>query len=251
MALNKEFLTYGAYGRMMTQGLWKRMIDMIFPVLCINCGREDEFLCGECLNNIDLQTEQVCPICYKNGSDDGLVCKNCKEKASVSNLDGLIAVGKYTKNSVLNRAIHTYKYEFIKDLSVPLSKLMSVFFASKINGRFNDFTVTSVPLHKKRELWRGFNQAKMLADIFAEESKLPYADLLARTRFHTPQMELEKEKRLINVRDAFLSVRDIVPEKVLIIDDVATTLATLNSCAGALKKCGAKTVLGLVLARVY
>lgn len=166
-------------------------------------------------------------------------------------LDRVFAACEYGNGSVLNRAIHAFKYDFVKELAEPLSRLLiNAAKSERIRVMAGEFVVTAVPLHKKRFCWRGFNQAEMLAKNLCAESGMKMEDLLERVTFSVPQMELSKEERRKNVDGAFVIKSKTVPEKVLLIDDVATTTSTLNACAAALKKAGAKTVFGLVLARV-
>jgi predicted amidophosphoribosyltransferase len=219
-------------------------------------------------------------------------------------LDGLIAACRYENNPVVHKAIHEFKYNFIEDLAEPLGKLMAAALSLKISGaggasetasaradanadgggragggRANgcdDFVLCPVPLHKKRLKWRGFNQAKLLADVVSGECELPVKEILERVKFKKPQMELKREERLKNVVDAFRiargdgagarcgAVHDVpgggyggrnegqgsaIPQNIILVDDVATTLSTLNSCAKELKAAGAKIVYALVIAR--
>jgi ComF family protein len=111
--------------------------------------------------------------------------------------------------------------------------------------------VVPVPLHWRRRLARGYNQAEQIARPLAARLGLPCAPLLARRRATPPQSLLGKADRLANLRRAFRVPR---PEKVrglriLLVDDVATTGATLDAAARALKNAGAAAVIALVAGR--
>ncbi|MFA6553648.1 MAG: hypothetical protein WCT27_04435 [Patescibacteria group bacterium] len=108
-----------------------------------------------------------------------------------------------------------------------------------------------VPLHPRRLRNRGFNQSKLIANELGELLGAKVEDLLVRTRYTESQMSLARHERLQNVIGAFKMKNDFekMPENVIIIDDVATTLATLHECASVLKSHGAKTVRGFVVAR--
>lgn len=112
--------------------------------------------------------------------------------------------------------------------------------------------VMPVPLHKRRLRRRGFNQALLLASIVADrfQRSLVYDNLL-RVRDTRPQVELSGTERTRNVRGAFAVVKasEIVEQRVLLIDDVFTTGATMNECAAVLKSAGALAVTCLTLAR--
>jgi len=109
-----------------------------------------------------------------------------------------------------------------------------------------------VPLHKKRLRLRGFNQALLLAHGVSLRFRIPLNyDNLVRTRYTRPQVELSGRERAENVRGAFDLIRsaEVCEKKILLIDDVFTTGATMNECAKVLKDAGARSVTVLTLAR--
>lgn len=230
------------------QAFWRFMLEMIFPAFCLGCGREGDFLCLKCLTKFDRLREQVCPLCYDKNLT-GSVCDICKVHCPDFFLDGLMAFSRYEDKSLLARAIHLLKYDFVRDLAAPLAGLLAGLFTEFPILR--DFVVCPVPLHKKRLRWRGFNQAELMAECIKVKTGLPVKQLLERTQFSKPQMELEKVARGKNVANAFRTLDVEIPPYVLLLDDVATTLSTLNACAKALKQAGAARVFGIVLARVY
>jgi ComF family protein len=146
-------------------------------------------------------------------------------------------------------AIKRLKYAGRADVARPLAELLRTR-ASAIDATFD--VVVPVPLHPKRLAERGFNQAALLAAPIARDRSVPFAPrALARAR-HTPQQaSLARTARLANVKDAFVA-RDeamICDRRVLLVDDVATTGATLRACADALRAAGARAVNALVVAR--
>lgn len=219
----------------------KFLKDLLFPAFCLGCGYEGTFLCPDCMDNLE-----------KKALPPGF------EKTDL--LDGISSVFRYEEKSLPAKLIHSFKYDFITELEAPLGKLLTRHLSASLTGSFritdSDFPdnmlICPVPLHKKRYRWRGFNQSELLAEQAGMITGLPVCDLLARTSFSRPQMELNKEERLRNVKGAFilLAEADVVSGRtVLLVDDVATTLATLHECALALKKGGAKKVYAIVLAR--
>jgi len=173
-------------------------------------------------------------------------------------LDGLLACARFEENSLMQRCIHALKYDFIKALALPLSKILSG--PLKLLPE-NNFILCPIPLHPKRHKWRGFNQSellcgqlmKLLLDQNGEPLQIP--DILKRLTFFKPQMELNREARLLNMEDAFI-VPNKIPQtfsnnKIVLVDDISTTLSTLNAAAKALKMAGAQRIYGLVLARAY
>ncbi|MEZ4087859.1 MAG: phosphoribosyltransferase family protein [Candidatus Gracilibacteria bacterium] len=148
------------------------------------------------------------------------------------------------------KLIYALKYDFVVDLAPPLGQFL-------IDGCTNAEMVADVlcpvPLHAKRFRWRGFNQAELLANVVGQEVGLPVENLLKRIHFKKAQMELRKEERKANVEKAFRMRENVnvVGKTVVLVDDVATTLSTLEACASVLKEAGAQKVYGIVLARVY
>ncbi len=151
------------------------------------------------------------------------------------------------------------KYDFIEDLAEPLGKML---YQTMLCHVEKDLILCPVALHPKRMRWRGFNQAEKLTAALSEMAKKEGMTArvifaLERITFRKPQMELAREERLKNMENAFIVNKTMAAEiaanthTVILVDDIATTLATLNAAAKALKNAGVKCVFGLVLARVY
>jgi ComF family protein len=199
---------------------------------------------------------------------DGAVCEACwagvaaSAKATAPRLtagafnerlvsDGAVdwaaAIGEYEGS--LRDIIHALKYEGRRSIAPPLGALMRSAGADVLRGAD---AVVPVPLHPRRERSRGFNQA----DDLARALGLPVRPLLRRVRYTTSQIELPKDERHRNVHDAFALNRAAgsglgAPGSIVVlVDDVATTGATLEVCAAVLKAAGAKEVRALTAARV-
>ncbi len=225
------------------------ILDIIFPKRCLVCMDEGKYICDDCLKKIHLKRHQECPGCFKK-SEDGKYCKSC---GTASHLQGIFVLGHY-KNKILQEAIQTFKYQFIRELGVELGNLyQGSKFLKQPDCIKKDWIIIPVPLHKRRLLKRGFNQSEVLAERLSKNFSLDcIPDNLIRVKNTPSQVELgDKEKRLDNVSDAFkvLDRNVIEKKKIILIDDVCTTSATLDECAKTLKKAGAKEVWGLVLAR--
>ena len=109
--------------------------------------------------------------------------------------------------------------------------------------------ITFVPIHWRRKFTREFNHAELLAKFIAAKINKPIKDYLKKTK-NTPQQSLlSRRKRLSNVRNSFEIKGNPEGKRLLLVDDVATTLATLNEASKVLRKAGAKKVIALVLAR--
>ncbi|MBU1148854.1 ComF family protein [Patescibacteria group bacterium] len=225
------------------KNIWSTLIDIIFPINCLGCGKETHWLCQKCLKSIPLNQSCFCPICQKKQSTWGL-CPNCQKDRQ---LDGVIITADY-HNKLLQKLIFAYKYQFAFPLASPLSQLIINYFA--YNNLDPDFILTSLPLHQKRYKLRCFNQAELVTNYLADQFNLTFdPDLISRVKNTKPQARLNKKQRAINIQNAFTLNRGCYGRKILIVDDVFTTGSTLNECAKLLKVAGAKEVWGLVIAQ--
>jgi len=222
------------------------ILDLLFPIECISCGEEGKWICAHCLAAIKLNAEDHCPICAREGKTSR-ICFDCRNK---SYLSGLV-IGVPYSDSVIKKAVHLFKYRFLQDLADPLAEIL----IKQFNGfaGLKDFVVIPVPLHKKRRRWRGFNQSALLASALAKRYGLKLLDdALVRTKNTIPQVEVaDRRKRIDNIKNAFgvIKSESIKDKKIILVDDVATTMATLDECARVLRLAGAKEVWATVVAR--
>ncbi len=227
------------------------ILDTLFPVTCLSCGQEGAWICEKCLKKLPLKKEWVCPLCEKNITPGGRACFACKKRFAI---DGLLTAISY-RHELVSRAIHAYKYKGIAELSVPLGKLITETFFNS-NLPLPD-AIVPVPLHRRRLRWRGYNQSKLLAYYVAQNLTPGFAvpvlnNVLTRQKNTSPQMKIKNiARRKANARGAFFvsHPEKVKGKKILLIDDVATTGATLFECAASLKRAGAKEVFGLTIAR--
>jgi ComF family protein len=230
------------------------ILDTLFPISCLECSRENFWLCPDCLAKIRLQEIQVCPVCEKEITLGGLQCQLCRT-FSKNDLNGLISAARYDL-SALKQLIRNLKYRFVADSAHPLGSLMAKsFFRSDLPL---PALIVPVPLHPRRLRWRGFNQSELLArelsHNLATPLLIPVENILMREKYNKPQMEIKNyPDRLKNVKGIFCaldSARQKLKNKtVLLVDDIATTGATLQECAKILKENGAKKVFAIVVAR--
>ena len=233
-------------------------LDTLFPINCLSCQQEGFWFCEECLKQIEILNVQICPFCENNITPGGFACPACR-KLSRESLNALAVAASY-ENETVKKLVHNFKYSFVSDLSEPLAKIL-VKSIIKNNFPVPDFIVP-VPLHPRRLRWRGFNQSQLLAEKISEELtppiKVEILDILERKKHNTPQMKIKNyQERMENVRNIFTIKKELNPpsevkllnKTILLIDDIATTGATIFECARVLKENGAKKVLGAVIAR--
>jgi len=224
-------------------GAAQTFIDLIFPPRCVACGRKAEWFCRDCQKSIESVEQPFCPLCGRPTSTAGL-CVSCR--VSPLEIDGIRSVG-YLEGA-LQTAIHRFKYSNLRSLAEPLGRLASEHLA---RYELPIDTMVPVPLHTSRLRQRGYNQAELLAREMARVTSLGIASgSLRRVRNTVPQVGLTAMERRKNVSRAFeCTPSALVGKRILLVDDVCTTGATLEACSIALRAAGVQKVWGYTLAR--
>lgn len=219
----------------------RMVLDFLFPPKCINCGREGEYICKKCLATAVAIKPPVCPICLLPVKSNRKC--DCRYWQSLDRLNS-----PYTFHGNIRKAVIQFKFNNLRAMAPFLAGLLKHYLADR---PVTCDVLVPVPLHKKRLRQRGYNQSSLLAKELGKLTGVKPEPLLVRVRYSQSQVgSLSASQRRQNVANAF-SCTDgrIKGRKVLLIDDVATTGATLDACAGALKKAGATMVQALTLAR--
>jgi ComF family protein len=225
-------------------------IDTLFPKYCVGCALPDTFLCPECFAKIVFIKKQQCGRCLKI-STGGKTCLKCKQVWALDNL----LVATYYSDGPVKELIHAYKYEGNRSLKNDLMQIVQNNHAliDSLNTIKGEKIIIPVPLHYKRRWWRGFNQSEDIAKLISAKLKILTTNSVLKRKFNTKiQASLHRKDRLNNLIEAFEAKTCLnINSSVILIDDIATTGATLNACAFALKKSGAKRVIGVVVARAF
>ncbi len=223
--------------------LFWNAVDWLYPPTCGGCQKSGERWCEECQNKVTLVGPQICPKCG-NFNNDGKLCPTCS--ASPPPYQALRSWGIFI--GPLREAIHRLKYQHDIGLAEALANHLIYLYHS--TGWEVDL-IAPIPLSYSRQLERGYNQSALLARPLAQITHVGYQPkTVARIRNTPSQVGLKARERVENVREAFLSESAIVAGKrILLVDDVATTGATISECARAVLKAGAGAVYGLTLAR--
>jgi len=187
--------------------------------------------------------EPVCPICGRP-TLDGEICSFCRR--SPLHLNGVRSVALFKEP--LRSAIHALKYRGRKEVATPLGKMMAEYL---LHPRETLDFIVPVPLHPERERERGYNQAALLSAEISRHTGVPMAPwVLTRARYTKPQVLLNARERMENVKGAFeCKEMGIEGRRVMLVDDVCTTGATMDAAAQALWECHPERVWGLTLAR--
>ena len=218
-------------------------IDLLFPPSCAGCNLPGTRWCQECNARVSLIIPPYCEICGQNLPKAG-ICFHCKKNQP--KITGVRSWALF--EGPLRNALHRLKYQrdiaLGETFTIPLIVVLQ-----KTTWRID--LITPVPLGVARQRERGYNQASLLAKPIALKLKISYLpDALIRTRETLSQIDLYREQRHENVAGAFKALSQYVFGKnILVVDDVATSGSTLDSCADALFRAGAVNVYGLTLAR--
>lgn len=229
---------------MHTAGLLQCVGDFFFPPVCVGCGKIGKFICAKCTQNLPLLLPPLCEKCGKPEST-GLLCPACW--GWNSDIDGIRA--PYRFDGVIRDAIYEFKYRNIRAIAGFLASLLASYL---MNNSLPGDVLVSVPLSQQRLRKRGYNQSNILAKELSKLILLPTVnDCLIRTKDNPPQARTASvNERHKNVSGAFTCQDDrLAGKRVLLLDDVCTTGATLDACASALKKSNVISVWGITLAR--
>jgi competence protein ComFC len=235
--------------------MFEFLSKILYPYHCVSCDIElkNDYICLDCLNSVKTIEEQTCPVCEKRS----LCGATHQECATTTPLNGLFVATSY-KDKIMHKLIHTHKYKFVKKFHEQLALIAIK--ALKNNNIISDLKtqkpiITPVPLHPLRHRWRGFNQSEIIAKNLSEYFDIPYEELLIRVKNNTPQKDITNTlRRQQNIKNAFKLKKASSLEKykkstIIIVDDIATTLSTINECAKKIKLLKPRKIYAITLAR--
>jgi len=206
----------------------KFFLDLIFPIVCLGCGREGEYLCVDCFKKLK--------FCAKNYSF------NLEQVAEV------VIAGDY-EDKLLASLIKNLKFKSIKAIAKILADFLSLFWQGRALNVINPLLIP-LPLSKSRERWRGFNQAELIAQEFALNFNYEINHGLKKIKHTRPQSDLKEEKRSKNIKGTFVyEGKTLFGRTIILLDDVITTGATINEAAKVLQAAGAKKIIALAVAK--
>lgn len=233
--------------------MWRSILDLLFPPRCVACRRPGTLLCSYCLKTAPRVDPPFCHKCWKplgQGFEGKRLygvyfCPFCLD--APPDIGGIRS--PYLLAGPMRQAIHAFKYGGISSLAPILGHLLAEFL---VGQRLPVEVVVPVPLHPGRRRERGYDQAELLARQVAKELGLPLGTgWVVRNRPTSPQVKtggaMDRKK---NVMGAFTAAAGTeAGRSVLLVDDVCTTGATLESCARALQGAGIRVIWGATMAR--
>lgn len=219
------------------------LLDLLFPKFCLGCGKFGSYICSSCFLKIHPLPYLKCPVCSR-ASIDGITHPRCKKRFG---LDRVISFFPYT--GIVQKAIKIIKYRYaykvtgdlLRSVSLPELPKQSVFIP--------------IPLYPSRRRFRGFNQAEIIARVLSKRFDISVrTDIIDRIRKTVPQVDMKNRKeRLSNMKGVFrvneASIKSVQQSTIILVDDVFTTGATMQSACGLIKRAGVKTLWGLTIAQ--
>lgn len=212
------------------------VLDLLIPAACSGCGRYGAQLC------------EACRATFRTAgapADRFIVA----DPSVVIGDDLELAVAAFGYHGALRRALARLKYGGASRLARPVAHAALPSLRA-LAGLLPEPALVPIPVHPERLRQRGYNQAALLGAQLARVTGLTLADVLVRRRPTTQQHRLNRAERLRNLRGAFVMRRGArAPRCVILVDDILTTSATLEACAGVLRDEGAGRVMGFAVAR--
>jgi ComF family protein len=219
----------------------KLAADLLFPPRCALCGRDGTLLCDGCVAGLPPADGARCERCWMPSRL--ALCRH--GAATPPAFESLRAA--FVMDAGARRLAHELKYEGFTSLAEPMAHAI----CDRATIPAVDLVVPA-PLHRSRERMRGYNQAALLARNISLHARLPLdAHAARRVRATAPLVKtMHREERLAIMQGAFAASAEAVAGRaILLVDDVVTTGATLDSCARALLEAGAASVRCVTWAR--
>jgi ComF family protein len=233
------------------------VLDFVYPQSCPICqkplGKKEKEVCEDCWGTLAILPAPFCPYCKSFLEESSGILKHvCPSLGRPG--DGPIAAVRSLGifDDHYQELIHRFKY----GKKIPLGKRLA-HRLGEVVVQEKDFAgcdlILSVPLHRARYRERGFNQSEIVAEGISRVTGIPILQgVLKRKKNTRDQTYLNAQQRAENVKDAFVmgQLEKVKNKKVILVDDVTTTGATLNECARMLHRAGAETIFAATLAVV-
>jgi ComF family protein len=227
----------------------KNLFNLVMPPKCLACNNiveEQGIICANCYPDLSVIGTHKCHRCglpFEFDHGPKAICATCTTDKPKFDMARAFCAYEGLGGDLATKL----KFGDKTSLAPYMARLMCVAGSGLIKKAD---VITAVPLYRTRKLKRKYNQAALLAQYIAKYSGIKYEPfLLKRIKNTKQQTKLSKLQRQQNVAGAF-EAKTLQGKRVLVIDDVMTTGATMSACARALKKQGTKKVYGLVFARV-
>ena len=228
--------------------MFKRAVQLLFPLHCPVCDEivtpSGEKICLKCLGRLKLLTPPWCVKCGKKLAGEGELCTDCRGREH----QFIRGRALYEYESAAP-SVYRFKYGGRREYAEFFGEQMAEYLGDYVRD-VNPDALIPVPLHRRRKLQRGYNQAQLLAQAVGERLGVPVCtDLLVRSKNTRPLKYQNYEERQNNLKKAFNVARnDVKLKKIILIDDIYTTGCTIDEAAKALEAVGVSEVYFVTLA---
>lgn len=222
-----------------------RILEWLYPPVCVFCGKIcKEGICGECRKNVGIIKEPRCKKCGKPiRQEEKEFCYDCEREELCFEQGRSLWLHKMPVSS----SIYAFKYKNRRIYGEIYGREMAKTFR-KIIYLWKVDVIVPVPLHKKKQKKRGYNQSEILAKEIGFYVNIPVDTTLVKRKINTvPQKEFSRKERKKNLKNAFEVTKKIKGKRVLIIDDIYTTGSTIDAISVLLKKAGAEKTYFLTI----
>ncbi len=213
------------------------LIGVIAPHTCLGCGLEGSQLCDECIAMYFQPIQSKCAGCFKLTSEFS-VCSSCKKWL---NLKHIYLTTVY--QGVYEELLKSYKFKYARQNAVPIAKMMST---NLLN--LEDYILCPIPTAPSRVRMRGFDHSKLITKDLSKIINLESKNLIKR-KSNVRQLGSTRSQRIEHMKNEFYTNKNLKGLKILLVDDVMTSGATLSAASKNLKEAGAKEVSAVIFAR--
>lgn len=227
----------------------EELLSLVYPRRCPVCHEivtpKGEMICIACRKRLRPILEPRCKKCGKPLSkEEQEYCYDCA-KGKHCYQEG---IALYPYDEVMQKSIAYFKFRNRREYARPYAEEIQRYLGERLL-RWNVDCMVPIPIHKKKQISRGFNQAEVLAKEVSRLLKIPVdAELLERIRKTLPQKELNEEERRKNLINAFqITKKGVKYKKIILVDDIYTTGSTIDACSKVLKASGIQEVYFLSL----
>lgn len=220
------------------------LLEFILPQSCYFCRNNGSPVCIDCLGKLPT-AENKCLECQIRIASPSAFCNHCNK----NNID-LMVFSCAKLDDGFRHLLHQFKYEDLSAYADPLAEFAyQRLKASKIIlTRFD--IICPVPISSKRLLYRGYNQSALVARALGKKINIIYQEILTRTGQNQTQVAVGSRKlRQKNIVGAFQCKLNLQNKRIILVDDITTTGATIREAAKILKRSGARQILIISLAR--
>ncbi len=219
--------------------IFDSIIGIVAPHICLGCYSEGSELCTDCIDDYFQPMQPKCAGCFKL-SDDFKVCESCKNWLPLAHVT--IAT---SYEGMYETLLKNYKFKFRRQNARSIAETMT---RSIDSHRYSNYLLCPIPTAPARVRLRGFDHAKLITKHLGDNLRLNRGNFLGRNS-NVRQLGSSRKQRIEHMKSEFYIKDSVKGKRVLVVDDVMTSGATLAAAAKVLKAAGAKEVSAVIFAR--